>query len=131
MNTASHNHRPYLQAGAFLALSAIVLGAMGAHALEKIFTHEQLESFETAVRYQFYGALSLLVLSALKDVLPLKKWIFISLGTGTVLFSGSIYALVSLPSEAALRSVLGPITPVGGTLMIAAWIGVLIATFKR
>jgi uncharacterized membrane protein YgdD (TMEM256/DUF423 family) len=90
-----------------------------------------LESFETAVRYQFYGALSLLVLSALSDVLLLKKWIFISLGAGTVLFSGSIYALVSMPSDAALRSVLGPITPVGGTLMIAAWIGVLIATFKR
>ena len=77
--------------GAFLGLTAILLGAFGAHALKSILETKQLISFETAVRYQMYHALLLLILGFQNKYDLGKEINFIILGT--ILFSVSIYIL--------------------------------------
>ena len=54
--------RKIIATAAFLGLTAIILGAFGAHALKNYLTPEQLISFETGVKYQMYHALFLLFL---------------------------------------------------------------------
>lgn len=107
----------------FLFGSAIVLGALGAHALKETLTEAKLASFETAVRYQFYGAigLAIMILVGMVKTEWNHRWSQLLLLIGTIFFSGSIYVLVFtlVPS---LRQVMGPITPIGGLLMIAAWL---------
>ena len=79
--------------GAVLALLAVVIGAFSAHTLKDIFTIEQMRSFETAVRYQMYHAIILLIIGFHADRLKkitLMSFFFI---TGTILFSFSIYLL--------------------------------------
>lgn len=113
----------HLLFGSFFGLSAVVLGAFGAHALKEVLTPDQLQSFETGVRYQMYHAL-LLVMISLKGHhfhLHYERLITTLIGTGVVLFSFSIY-LLNLQELLQLNlKWLGPITPIGGTLLIAAW----------
>lgn len=108
-----------LWAGIF-GLLAVVFGAMGAHALKGILSETQLSSFETGVRYQMYHALLLLALSAIKEFQ--SKAILSLIVLGVFFFSFSIY-LLNLRFELGLEglSILGPITPIGGILLIAAW----------
>lgn len=109
--------------GAAFGLIAIVLGAFGAHALKKILSAEKLASFEVGVRYQMYSALFLLIVGFNGNLtLGLtNNWSFYLVSTGTILFSGSIY-LLSL-SEYLKKNFkfLGPVTPLGGLLMILGW----------
>ena len=58
--------------GSFFALTAVVLGAFGAHGLENKLTADQLATFETGVRYQFYHAFALLFLFLLSENFPTK-----------------------------------------------------------
>lgn len=114
--------------GAILGLTGVVLGALGAHALETRLTADQLESWQTATRFQMYHAISLLVLGFLNHQFPnrLLRWAGIAMTLGTLCFSGSIYLLVLTDFPVAL------LTPLGGTILIAAW-GLLIfwaANFK-
>ena len=98
-----------------------MLGALGAHALKSVLAHEQLGSFETAVRFQFLHALGLLALAALPDLWQPSQWVRRLLCWGTLSFSGSIYVLLCLPEGHILRSILGPVTPLGGILLIIGW----------
>ncbi|MEM6262628.1 MAG: DUF423 domain-containing protein [Bacteroidota bacterium] len=103
--------------GAIFGFTGVIAGALGAHALEKVLEPEQLQSYLTAVRYQMYHALFLLVLGVLaKSGTPgsLKAAIWCAI-IGTLMFSGSIYLLIftSLP--------VWMITPMGGTVLIVAW----------
>lgn len=99
--------------GAFLGMSAIILGALGAHLFKGTLTVEQLNSYETAVKYQMYMALAILWLthSTIYDQNISTLW-----ALGVTLFSGSIYGLIFLQWK-----FLGPVTPIGGVLMIAGW----------
>ena len=108
--------------GATFGLITIVLGAFGAHALKKVLSAEKLSSFEVGVRYQMYSALFLLLIGFNGDLTrDLINWSYYLVAVGTVLFSGSIY-LLSL-SEYLKKNLkfLGPITPLGGLLMILGW----------
>lgn len=97
---------------------AVVLGAFGAHALKRVLNADQLLSWETGVRYQMFHALALLAVGLLIDRgFPLRPTLAL-FTAGTFLFSGSIY-LLSL--EIGPRAFLGPVTPLGGTLLIAGW----------
>lgn len=102
--------------GAFLS---VALGAFGAHALKAMLSPELHITFETAVRYQMYHSLALLVLGVLSmrlkhGYLIVAGWLFV---WGVVLFSGSLYVL------ALTRATwLGIITPMGGTLFLAGWV---------
>ena len=101
------------QLGALLAFLGVALGAFGAHALKGSLSSGDLETYQTAVRYQLFHALGLLALGAL----PLRTqraapWLFF----GSVVFSGSLYALVFTGVSA-----LGAVTPIGGVLQLIGW----------
>jgi uncharacterized membrane protein YgdD (TMEM256/DUF423 family) len=117
--------------GAVYGMLSVILGAFGAHALKKILSVERLESFETGVRYQMYAAFFLLIVGyILKFDTSSQKWISIMMIAGTVLFSFSIYFL-SLQDYLGMNlKFLGPITPLGGLLMILSW-GMLIFYFAK
>ncbi|MGV9003303.1 DUF423 domain-containing protein [Flavobacterium sp.] len=110
-------------AGTFFGLTAIILGAFGAHALKASLSLEQLSSFETGVKYQMYHALLLLLLSSYSNITEkVKKTVFYLVVFGVIVFSGSIYMLSTRPISGLELKFLGPITPIGGLLLILAWI---------
>jgi len=101
---------------------AIVLGAFAAHGLKKIVQAEQLISFETGVKYLMYHALFLLFLGTTQHLLPEQKTpIFYFALFGTILFSGSIFLLATSAATGINFKFLGPVTPIGGLLLLAAW----------
>jgi len=109
-----------LAAGAGFAALAVALGAFGAHGLADHLSPERLQTWETAVRYQMYHALALLLLVSLPGRFCPGGclWIARLLIAGVVLFSGSLYALVLLDLP-----LLGMVTPFGGLAWIVAWCG--------
>ena len=106
----------------FFAVTAVALGALGAHALKEILTENQLHSFETGVRYQFFHALAILFLAvnAEKFNHQLKRSLYL-MSVGICCFSFSIYLLSLQEILGFSLSFLGPITPIGGLLLISAW----------
>ncbi|CAI8254781.1 MAG: Uncharacterised protein [Polaribacter sp. SA4-10] len=114
---------------AFLGATGIIFGAFGAHFLKKKLTVEQLQSFETGVKYQMYHAIVLLVLGLqLEFDSTLKGCIFLLLIIGTFLFSFSIYGLVLSSARNKKIRFLGPMTPFGGLLLVLGW-GLLMYLF--
>jgi uncharacterized membrane protein YgdD (TMEM256/DUF423 family) len=112
--------------GAIFGFLAIFLGAFGAHLLQKKLTKEQLQSFETGVKYQMYHAIVLLVLGfQLNTEVTIDNYIIYSFITGTLLFSFSIYGLVISSANNKKLKFLGPITPLGGLFLALGW-GLLI-----
>jgi len=118
-----------LLAGAFFALTAVMAGAFGAHALRATLAPRSLEVFQTASTYQMYHALALVMIAGLSaSGLRLnRKWltssaVFITLGV--VLFCGSLYGL-TLTQLAWL----GPVTPLGGLCFMLGWLSLLVAGF--
>lgn len=104
-----------LSLGAFLGAVGVVMGAFGSHALQGKLDPDQLDAYGTAVRYQMYHALLLVGLGLATVSIPRSLvGLFVA---GTILFSGSIYLLVL-----ADWSWLGPVTPIGGSLLIVAWV---------
>lgn len=103
-------------------LTAVILGAFGAHAFKKILSVEKLQSFETGVKYQMYSALFLLIVGyILKFESPSEKWIPILMILGTLFFSMSIYLLSFQEVWNTHLKFLGPVTPIGGLFMILSW----------
>lgn len=101
---------------------AVVLGAFGAHALKKILSEEQLKSFETGVKYQMYHAIVLLVIGFnFKLETASEKYMVYSFMLGVLLFSFSIYGLVISSAKNKKLTFLGPVTPLGGLLLIIGW----------
>lgn len=113
------DHRIHLAAGALLAGLGVAAGAFGAHALRDLVSTDRLAVFETAVRYQLIHALAVVVAAMLWDRDDDPRWRTVSTAflAGTVLFSGSLYALVLTGT-----TWLGAVTPFGGVTFIAGWI---------
>ncbi|HWV72944.1 MAG TPA: DUF423 domain-containing protein [Pseudosphingobacterium sp.] len=108
--------------GAAFGLLAVVFGAFGAHALKKRFTEEQLHSFETGVKYQMYHAIVLLLIGQLcEETASLYQAFTILFIVGTILFSFSIYGLCLCSAFGRKWRFLGPITPLGGLLLVGGW----------
>ena len=128
-------HKNYLVAAAFFGGFAVVLGAFGAHGLERITSDEKvLHGFQTGVQYQMYHALALLFVAMLFDKLPAKwmKWAGICFITGIILFSGSLYLLTFFKiQESSGVKFVGPVTPLGGVFFIAGWLCLLGAAVKN
>ena len=123
--------RSILISGGLLGVIAIILGAFAAHGLKPYLSVESLQTFETGVKYQMYHALFLLLLGALPLASEkVKKICFYLTLVGVLFFSGSIYLLATNSLTSFDFRVFGPITPIGGTLMIAAWIILVINFFK-
>ena len=115
--------------GALFGLLSVVFGSFGAHALKKSLSNDQLKSFETGVKYQMYHAILLLVLSFNLNLdTSLEKYMVYCFILGILLFSFSIYALVIGKSKGRNMKFLGPLTPLGGLLLVAGW-GLLLYSF--
>lgn len=116
--------------GAILGLLGVAAGAFGAHGLRGHLSPESLTIFEIAVRYQMYHALALLALGFYEQARPRPAPLLRAAGTlflvGTLIFSGSLYAL-------AITQIrwLGAITPLGGVSFLVAWFLVLVAVWPR
>jgi uncharacterized membrane protein YgdD (TMEM256/DUF423 family) len=109
----------FMLIGSLAGFLGVAAGAFGAHALRSRLSSEMLAVFETAVRYQMYHALALLITAAVigrvgdARLLSIAGWSFI---TGVVLFSGSLYGLAL-----SGMSGLGAITPLGGVAFLLGW----------
>lgn len=109
--------------GSIFGFLAIVLGAFGAHLLKKKLNKDQLQSFETGIKYQMYHAIVLLILGYnLNDTLALDNYIVYCFIIGVVLFSFSIYGLVISTYKGKKMKFLGPITPLGGLFLTIGWL---------
>jgi uncharacterized membrane protein YgdD (TMEM256/DUF423 family) len=102
---------------------SIIFGAFGAHALKKVLTTDQLNSFEIGVKYQMYHALFLLFVSQTNYLtLDQKHTVLWLVLIGIMLFSGSIYLLTTTKITSLSTKIIGPFTPIGGLFLITAWI---------
>lgn len=121
-----------ISTAALLGMIAIILGAFGAHALKKVLSTEELVTFETGVRYQMYHALFLLFIG-LSSSLSIKsqKLIYYLTLSGVLLFSGSIYLLATNSLTSFDFKKIGFITPIGGVLLISAWVVLLFDFLKN
>jgi uncharacterized membrane protein YgdD (TMEM256/DUF423 family) len=110
--------RRFAIAGAASAFIAVGAGAFAAHALRSRLDPTALQTFETAARYQMYHALALFAAAWLQEHAPgvFPLWAGRLFLTGTLLFSGSLYAL----ALSGIRP-LGAITPFGGVAFLAGW----------
>ena len=116
---------------ALLAFLAVTLGAFGAHTLNELLTTEKLNSFETGVRYQFYHSLALLIIGLNANKLNATTLIGKFMLIGIVFFSFSIY-LLSLQELIGINlSILGPITPIGGLLLMISWLILIFKNYKK
>ena len=117
-------HQIIIVTAGIFGMLAVIFGAFGAHALKKRLTPEQLQSFEVGVRYQMYHALVLLALGfSSYNITTTTFWCFT---IGIVLFSFSIYGLVLSDVKGKKMRFLGPITPIGGLLLVAGWLLVIV-----
>ena len=117
--------RKIISIAALMGITAIILGAFGAHALKNFLSMDQLSSFETGIKYQMYHTLFLLFLGTTTLINEkTKKTILLLVVFGVFFFSGSIYLLTTKAITAIDFSLLGIVTPIGGALIIVAW-GVL------
>ncbi|MFA9188594.1 DUF423 domain-containing protein [Flavobacterium sp. FBOR7N2.3] len=121
-----------ISTAALLGMIAIILGAFGAHALKKVLSIEQLATFETGVRYQMYHALFLLFIGLIPNLtLKAKNIIYNLVLSGVLLFSGSIYLLATNNLTPIDFRFIGPVTPIGGLLLISAWTVLLFNIIKK
>ncbi len=123
----SRTSRNTLVLGCIFAALAVMLGAFAAHGLEEALDTDQLETFQTGVRYQFYHAFGLLIVGLLSMHASDQdyKWAVISMSLGILFFSGSLYLISTQSILNISTAILGPITPLGGTLFIISWILVI------
>lgn len=116
-----------ISTGALFGMLAVIFGAFGAHALKKILSIDQLHSFEVGVKYQMYHAIVLLALGFnANGITSATYWCFT---IGIVLFSFSIYGLVLSDARGKKLRFLGPVTPIGGLLLVMGWLLVLVNAF--
>lgn len=121
----------FIIAGAVNAFLAVAFGAFGAHALKEKLSEKYLAIWETAVQYQMYHAIGIIVIGILMSTsiignVSQLSWAGYLMLAGIVIFSGSLYVL-SLSGI----GVLGAITPIGGVAFLAAWVLVIIAVVKH
>ncbi|MDG4715964.1 DUF423 domain-containing protein [Winogradskyella marincola] len=118
--------------GSILGILGIILGAFAAHGLEKLVDAEAINTFETGVRYQIYHAFFLLILGGTSFVnVKVKKVVFYLVLVGVLFFSGSIYGLATNELSSFDFKTIAMITPIGGLLLITAWVLMLIGVIRN
>lgn len=120
--------RTWIVAGCLFAAVGVALGAFGAHGLEEQLTESgHFENWRTAVRYQMWHALALVLLGLfeLHGRRP-TRWTGVTFSLGIVCFSGSLYALgLGVPSSAIWF-----VTPLGGLLLLVGWVWFLLSALR-
>jgi uncharacterized membrane protein YgdD (TMEM256/DUF423 family) len=110
---------------------AVILGAFAAHGLENKVTKDDIDTFQTGVRYQMYHALLLLFVANINYISNVaKKRILYLVIIGVILFSGSIYGLSTNSLTAFNFKSIAFITPIGGLMLILSWIILLVSFIK-
>jgi uncharacterized membrane protein YgdD (TMEM256/DUF423 family) len=117
-------------AGSLFGLTAVMIGAFGAHGIEDSIDASSLATFETGVKYQMYHALLMLLVSLFALSERTKKALLILFICGIVLFSGSIYGLATNVLTAFDFSKIALLTPLGGLLLIVGWVVLLLHFIK-
>jgi len=123
------NQKNTLTTAAIMGALGVSIGAFGAHALKPMLTASgRLETFELAVRYQFYHTLALLAVGILMGQIKSSKlgyaaYFFL---LGIIFFSGSLYILCFTG-----LGILGAVTPIGGVLFILGWIFLLLGVRSK
>ncbi len=118
----------FVAIGALLGALAVGSGAFGAHALKAVLSSDLMTVYQTAVDYQFIHSILLVLIGMLahkKSVtsLTVAGWLVF---VGILLFSGSLYIL----TLSSVRS-FGMITPVGGVMLIAGWLSLMMYALRH
>ncbi len=127
-------NKSYLKAGSFFAALAIMLGAFGTHYIGSRVNLSVLNIFETAIRYQMYHALGLILVGIVAKEFTSKhiNWAAKLFIIGIIVFSGSLYLLTYFKAvEAKQFYWLGAVTPIGGVAFIVGWCLLLCSFFKK
>ena len=108
---------------------AVTLGAFGAHGLKGKISDSLLSAFQTGIQYHMFHTLAMLALlifiyqlAQAPKALWLDNYCWL---LGTLLFSGSLYALAM-----GGPNWLGPITPLGGLLLISGWLCLAVGAWQ-
>lgn len=129
-----------LRLAAIFGMTAVAIGAFGAHGLKSAFEARQLDTryllgiYEKGVQYQFYHTLAISFVALLLQNRPENKWLLRTgwlFAAGILMFSGSLYLLACrdlLPFPVAWA---GPVTPLGGLCFIVGWLFLLLSSFRR
>lgn len=119
--------------GIIFIITSIILGAFTAHALKSKISSTSIGNLHTATQYLMYNGLGLISIYSLTahNIVISNPWPSRLIIIGTIAFSGSII-LLSLRSLVQIipTSILGPITPIGGILMILGWLILLYSVLK-
>lgn len=132
------NNRKLVTIG-IMGSTAVALGALGAHFLKLnmqagMITQDQLNGFDTGVRYQIYHTIAMLCLVLLSKQFHHKylTWAYFAFLWGIILFSGSLYFLCTRNIWGAnWLKVLGPVTPIGGLCFVAGWLFLALAGLRK
>ena len=117
----------FIKVSILFCVVSVILGAFGAHLLKDLLSATELSSFKTGIRYQMFHGLSILILSLNSNRFTSKlNTSLLLMSIGTVLFSFSIYFLSVDNLLSFSMKFLGPITPIGGTILITSWIYLLL-----
>ena len=122
--------------GGLLITTGIILGAFGAHYLRETLQlpATKIDSWQTGVHYQLFSGLGILILGLLNEKKVFRTNLSVNLiGTGSILFSFSIYALAlnTVWNIEWFKYIFGPITPIGGLLMISGWAIFTLKSFSK
>jgi uncharacterized membrane protein YgdD (TMEM256/DUF423 family) len=125
--------RIFLIVAALAGLTAVILGAFGAHSLRPLLSPDQLAIWEKGVQYQIYHALALFICSLYlrKEYSASVRNAAICFIAGIVCFSGSLYLLATRELTGISTLIIGPITPIGGFFFIAGWGLILMQAMKK
>jgi len=126
------NRRIILTASLFGCI-AVIFGAFGAHTLKNSLSADAMAIWTKGIEYQFYHTFALLFLSTFARFrTKLVDFSFYCFSVGTLLFSGSLYLLATREIlHLSFVYVIGPVTPLGGLLLVAGWILLFLAALKN
>ena len=124
-------NKKILGTAAVFGMLSVIIGAFGAHGLKPLISNDAVQSFEIGVKYQMYHALLLLFVGITTVISnKFKSIIFYLIVLGIVLFSGSIYGLSTNALTSFNFKSIAFMTPIGGTLLIASWLFLLIGALR-
>jgi len=113
-------------AACLLLLTGVMLGALGAHALDTILTEQKKNSWQLAVQYQLVHGIGMILIALLYQsfVMPLMRWSGTFMFIGILIFSGTIYL------SALMWPDISKLAPYGGSSLMLAWLLLAISVFK-
>lgn len=125
-------NKTILGTGIVFGVTAVLLGAFGAHGLADLVDAKSLDTFETGVTYQMYHAFFLMILSGIDSLsMKRKRVIYYFIVAGIICFSFSIYGLATNALTAFDFKRIALVTPLGGTLLVIGWVLLGVGVMKK